>query len=143
MAIGDLSDQANDVYIGGRFMIEWWKAGDSSMYPGYVAMDDDADEIKVCATNGTPFTVVGLKSSHDIDTLYAEHIDLFGYVLGQGTRLWIAHDTDAQALAKGQMVLRSAAIAGMIESGNTVEVSIGRSTRTVATAADVFCDITT
>lgn len=139
MAIGNLSDlPAADVYIGGPVVIEWFQPGDGSMKPGFVAMEDDADEIKIAAAGTTqPFCVVGLLPWHDLDTVYligsaATGEAIFGYLLGVGTKLRVAKDGGTEALAKANSLITSDRDAGHVGVGTTTALKVGKAIRTVA-----------
>lgn len=145
MAIQELSAVAEDTYVGGNFYMMWWNAGDALHQCGYVVADhatNDA-EVIVCATSGVPYGVGALQADVDIDTAFTDGVMYQYYVLHAGTVLRIPHDADAQACLKGAAMLRSAAIAGMVEAGTTAGVVVGYSLKTYDTCADVYLELVT
>ena len=145
MAIAELSASASDTYIGGSFFIVWFNAGDALHQCGYVVSDhatNDA-EVIVCATSGTPFAVTALQADLDIDTAVTDGVMYEYYALHAGTALRVAHDTDADATFKGTAFLRSAAIAGMVESGTTAGLVVGYGLKTYDAAADKYVELIT
>lgn len=139
MAIGNLSDlPANDIYMGGPWVVEWFQPGDGSMKPGFVGMEDDADEIKIAAAGATqPFCVVGLLPWHDIDTVYtigsnAAGEAIFGYLLGVGTKLRVAKDGGTEAIAKANTLITSDRDAGHVGVGTTTALKVGKALRALA-----------
>lgn len=145
MAIAELSASAADTYIGGLFYMMWWEAGDSSHQCGYVISDDATadEEVLVCATGGTPFGVTALQADLDIDSSVTSGKMYEYYALHAGTALRIGHDTDADATFKGTAFLRSAAIAGLVESGSTAGVVVGYGLKTYDAAADMYVELIT
>lgn len=119
MANTDLSYYANDVYIGGSFLLEWREAGAAGILPGYILTADtgDAAEIKVCATNSTSICgQAALKATQDIDTGYTSGDSFPLFHLGQGTHTWAKNDGGGSgALEIGQNVVRSDLTAGTLE----------------------------
>jgi len=69
---------------------EYFQAGDSSLKPGYVAMYDDADEVKICTSTGKPIGVVGCDADHDLGTVYAAGERVPIYPLGCGVDIYVA-----------------------------------------------------
>jgi len=133
----DLSDyDVSDPYIGGQMVVMWFQAGDSSMKAGYLCMDDDADEVKVCAVDGQPFALVGKMPTVDIDTEITSGDGMFVY-LPAGTLVWMAHDTADQTVNKGSIIDRSDAVAGKVETATDITaISIARSAELIATGGD-------
>ena len=69
---------------------EYYQAGDSSMKPGYVCMEDDADEVKICTSTGKPLGIVGCDADHDLGTVYAAGERIPVYPLGCGVDIYVA-----------------------------------------------------
>ena len=137
MALDDLSDTANDTYVGGSFYMMWWEAGDSTMKAGLVCSDDATadEEIIVCAVNGIPFAVTALQATVDINTAVTAGVMYEYYRLHTGTVLRLVHEDDAGTMAKGQaMVISINGDAGTIQSGTTAEKVVGYSMEYDATA---------
>lgn len=145
MAIQELSAVANDTYVGGNFYIMWWLAGDALHQPGYMVADHASNdaEVIVCATGGQPFAVGALPNDADIDTAFTDAKMYPYYLLHIGTALRIAHDADAQASLKGAAFIRSAAIAGMIETGTTQGIVVGYGMKTYDVCADKYLELIT
>ncbi len=145
MAIAELSASASDTYIGGVFYMVWFEAGDSSHQCGYVISDDATsdEEVIVCATGGTPFAVTALQADLDIDTSVTAGTMYEYYALHAGTALRVGHDTDADATFKGTAFIRSAAIAGLVESGTTAGLVVGYGLKTYDVAADKYVELIT
>lgn len=68
---------------------EYYQAGDSSLKPGYVAMFDDADEVKICTSTGQPIGIVGCDADHDLSTVYAAGERIPIYPLGCGVDIYV------------------------------------------------------
>lgn len=84
---------------------EYWQAGDSLMKPGYVCMEDDADEVKICISTGTPYGIIGCDADHDLGTVYAEGERIPVYPLGCGVDIYVAcKDALAITLTKGAII---------------------------------------
>jgi hypothetical protein len=135
----DLSHyNVSDPFIGGQMLVMWFQAGDGNMKAGYVCQDDDADEVKVCATDGQAFAVVGKLPDVDVDTAITSGDAMFVY-LRAGTLSWLAHDGTNQTVTKGGYIARSDGTAGKVEnfsySDGTSELAsaIGMGVETIAT----------
>lgn len=137
MALGNLTDQYKSIWHGGSYVVMWFQAGDGNMRPGMVCSDDDADEVKVCAIDGTPFGIVNELATADLDTAITAGLAMEVFPIGQGAKLSVAHDTQTQNSAKGGLVIRSATTAGTIENGTTAGVVVGMALELIA-AADKF-----
>jgi len=145
MAIAELSASASDCYVGGAFYLMWWNAGDALHQCGYVVADhatNDA-EVIVCGTGGVPYGVCALQADLDIDSVITDGAMYAYYVLHAGTALRVPHDADAAAYLKGAAVIRSAAIAGLVEAGTTAGVVVGYTLKTTDVAADTWIEVIT
>lgn len=146
MAIQELSAvPASDTYVGGNFYLMWWLAGDALHQTGYVVADhatNDA-EVIVCGVGDKPYGVGALQADVDIDTAFSDGSTYSYYLLHAGTILRIAHDADAQASLKGAAFIRSAALAGMVETGTTDQYVVGWGMRTYDTTADLYLKLIT
>jgi len=92
MANTDLSYYANDVLVAGDPIVLWVEAGDSSILPGYVVEQEDANEVVINGTTtAVPFGIAGLKIDQDVDTAYSEGEAIFIYPIGQGIIVWVKH----------------------------------------------------
>jgi len=69
---------------------EYYQAGDSLMKPGYICMEDDADEVKICTSTGAPLGVIGCDADHDLGTVYAAGERIPVYPLGCGVDIYVA-----------------------------------------------------
>lgn len=69
---------------------EYYQAGDSLMKPGYVCMEDDADEVKICTSTGKPLGIIGCDADHDLGTVYTVGERIPVYPLGCGVDLYVA-----------------------------------------------------
>lgn len=145
MAIQELSAVANDTYVGGNFYLMWWLTGDALHQTGYVVADHASNdaEVIVCATGGRPFAVGALPSDADIDTPFPDGYMFPYYLLHAGTVLRVAHDEDAQASLKGAAFIRSAADAGMVETGTTQGIIVGFGMKTYDVCADKYLELIT
>ncbi|MHA1795222.1 MAG: hypothetical protein ACTSUK_03860 [Promethearchaeota archaeon] len=144
MAATDLSYYANDPYIGGPYAVRWFQAGDGNMKAGYVCMDDDEDEVKICATNGVPFGVIGRSPAVDLDTAISSGEPVKVYIIGVGTMMWLKHDGTNQTVTKGGHLARSDGTAGAVENfsytdgavaTDTLQVVVGKGIERVATSS--------
>lgn len=145
MAIQELSAVANDTYVGGNFYLMWWLSGDALHQTGYVVADHASNdaEVIVCATGGQPFGVAALHASTDIDSPFSDAVMYPYYLLHCGTALRVAHDADAQASLKGAAFIRSAALAGMVETGTTNGIVVGYGLKTYDACADKYLELIT
>jgi hypothetical protein len=116
---------------------DWYQAGDSSIYPAYAVMEDDADEVKVCATNGAPIGIAGCQSYHDLNTAFTAGKRLPVWRIGCGATVWSTLDGNAtETLDKGALLLRSANTAGTLDLGATAVIEyVGRLYERTTTAA--------
>ena len=139
MVAGNLSDvPANDTYVGGSFVIEWFEAGDSAHKCGEVVEAEstgNAGEVIVCSTDGIPFAVLGLQADLDIDTDVTEGLSYMYYLLHAGTILRIPHDETAETGIRGEACIRSAAVGGSVYKGTTAGVVVGYLVRDDTTCA--------
>ena len=97
---------------------EYFQAGDSSCKPGYIVMEDDNDEVKLCISTAKPIGVVGCDADHDLSTVYAagERIPIF--MLGSGVDIYVYHGGKASdTVEKGSMMetASSTTYAGMMQ----------------------------
>ena len=129
---------------------DWYQAGDSSMKPGYIAMEDDLDEIKICTANGFPIGIVGCPSYHDLNTVFTagEKIPLFPR--GCGVVMYVAFDDDtgATTYTRNSILTIDDANAGCAMAWsytdqdsaltNTLAYTIGYLTQEVTTTADAL-----
>jgi len=140
MAAGNLSDvPANDTYVGGNFIIEWFEAGDSAHKCGEVVEAEasgNAGEVIVCSVDGIPFAVTGLQADLDIDTDVTEGLPYMYYLLHAGTVLRIPHDATTETGIRGEGCIRSDAIGGAVEKGTTAGAVVGYLVRDDTTCAD-------
>ena len=83
----------------------YYQAGDSLMKPGYIVMEDDADEVKLCTSTGKPIGVVGCDADHDLGTVYAAGERIPIYPLGSGVDIYVAcMDATTIAVIKGSII---------------------------------------
>jgi len=141
--MANLSDTANDTYIGGQFYIMWWEAGDSSHKCGEVIMDDNQEEVKICSTSGQPCGFTALQAAVDIDTDVTSGVTYQYYCRKMGTVLYLYHDTGTGAIAKSQLICRSDAVAGanekkFIQGGALEDIETGISLGKVASPASTW-----
>ncbi len=84
---------------------EYYQAGDSSMKPGYIVMEDDADEVKICTATGKPIGVVGCDADHDLATAYTAGERIPIYPLGCGVDIYVACiDATTITVVKGGVI---------------------------------------
>ncbi len=84
---------------------EYFQAGDSLCYPGYVVMHDDSDEVKICTTTGKPIGIVGCDADHDLATVYTSGERIPVYPLGCGVDIYVAsRDTTTVTVEKGSIM---------------------------------------
>lgn len=96
---------------------KYFQAGDSSIKPGYVVMEDDADEVKICSTSGTPIGVAGCPAYHDLNTVYTAGERVPVYMLGSGVEIYVLHDgNSADTIEKGMQLQSSDNTAGMVDA---------------------------
>lgn len=84
---------------------EYFQAGDSSCKPGYLVMEDDKDEVKLCISTAKPIGVVGCDADHDLSTAYTagERIPIF--MLGSGVDIYVYHGGKAgDSVEKGSIM---------------------------------------
>jgi len=99
---------------------QWYQAGDSSIYIGYVTEHTDADEVIICAT-GSKNTcgvcgIAGYPSWHERDSAFTEGTRLPVWMLGCGAIVMVTHDANATyTLKKGDYLLSSDKTAGLVE----------------------------
>ena len=141
--MADLSATANDTYIGGQFWIAWWEAGDGSHKCGEVIMDDVVEEVKICSTSGQPCGFTALQPDVDIDTDLTSGITYQYYCRKMGTVLYLYHDAGTGAIAKGQLICRSDAVAGSnerkwMQGGALEDIETGISFGKVASPASTW-----
>ena len=130
---------------------EWYQAGDSSIKPSYLVMEDDADEVKICSTSGKPIGVAGCPSYHDLNTAFSVGERVPVWMLGSGVKIMVLHDgNSAEAVTKGAKLQSSSSTAGAVrlkpdytskdttyaytefsERGDTDNFVIGRAAETV------------
>jgi len=130
---------------------KYFQAGAATIYPSYVVMEDDADEVKICSTTGKPIGVSGCPAYQDLNTAFASGVRVPVYMLGSGVEIYVLHDgSSAEAVTKGMKLQTSSSDAGMIrikpiytaktttynlaqfsERGDTDNFVIGRATQTV------------
>ena len=141
MAIEELSTRASDCYIGGNFNMIWRLAGDSVHQCAYVVEGDASvnGEVIACSTDGLPLAVTALQASLDIDTEVTEGVMYEYYLLHSATMLWLPHDTNADAIVEGDSLIRSASVAGMVDTPATsVANVVGWIIEKLAAAVDLY-----
>lgn len=118
MALASLSDSFKEILAGGTGIVMWFQAGDGTMKPGYICIDDDADEVKIATASAAtiPFGVVGTKPTLDIDTAHASGLDIPVFILGGASIVHVGHDASTEAAAKGQQFRLSTETAATVES---------------------------
>jgi len=128
--------------------IEWYQAGDSSMYPGHVAIRDDADEVKIAtASAANPLGIVGCESYRDLNTAYTAGQMVPIYPCGSGVIIYVLHDDDtgATTLIRGQLFQVDDANAGCVMlwgygdgavATDTISGVVGRLTQDVTISGD-------
>ncbi len=94
----------------------WYQAGDSSMYPSYLAQEDDADEVKICAASARPIGIVGCPTYHDLNTAYTAGEKVPIWMRGCGVIIYVLHDDDtgATTLDRGTALVTDDANAGCV-----------------------------
>ena len=141
MALGNLSDQYKDVWLGGKYLVQWWQAGDGSMRAGMVCSDDDADEVKLCVVDGIPFGVIAYCPYIDLDTAHVIGTAIPMHPIGSGGMLAVAHDTQVENSEKGGLVrISTSTTAGCIENGSTAGKVVGVAQELIA-SADKFVKV--
>lgn len=84
---------------------EYYQAGDSLCKPGYIVMEDDADEVKICTSTGKPIGVVGCDADHDLGTVYTAGERMPVFPLGCGVDLYVACiDATTITVVKGGII---------------------------------------
>ena len=53
---------------------EWFQAGDGTIKPSYVVMEDDIDEVTICTADLAPIGIAGAISYLDLNTAYTSGI---------------------------------------------------------------------
>ncbi len=88
---------------------DYYQAGDSSIYPGTIVMEDDADEVKQCTSTGKPIGVADCDADHDLSTVYAagERIPIWG--LGSGVDIYVKHGGEASDTVEKGSIMQTAA----------------------------------
>lgn len=111
---------------------KWYQAGDGSTKPSYLVMEDDADEVKVCSTSGTPIGVAAARGDQDLNTVYTSGERIPVYWKGSGVEIMVLWDGVAPiSLKKYESQLeRSATTAGSV----TIRASYSIPTSTTAVA---------
>lgn len=123
------------IALSGREGPMWFQAGDSSIYIGYAVEFDDADEVKVAATNATaPIGIAGCPSWHDNTAVFAAGVRMPVWMIGCGAEVWATHDgvagNGSLALQYGDPVARSNSTAGLLEEDANYDLTtLGRITR--------------
>ena len=92
---------------------KYFQAGDGNIKPGYVVMEDDADEVKICSTSGHPIGVAGCPAYHDLNTTFVAGERVPIYMLGSGVEIYVLHDgNSAESVTKGAKAQTSSSTAG-------------------------------
>lgn len=136
MALGNLSDKRKDVWCGGKYLVKWFQTGTADIKAGYVVAEDDADEVKICPTSGIPAGVSGALPWIDLDTLFSAGISIPVFPIGLGALLMIGHDATVEAIAKGELCITSATVAGTAFKGTTAGRVVGIYQETLSAGAD-------
>lgn len=77
---------------------KWFKAGDSSIYIGYVVHYEDADEVKVMPIDQLEAAgIAGCPSYKDNTTVFAENDRVPVWLCGCGAEVWATHDAAASS----------------------------------------------
>lgn len=94
---------------------QYFQAGDSLIKPSYVVMEDDNDEVKICATSGHPFGVAGCPAYHDMNTVYTVGVRVRVWLLGSGVEIMLLHDANTgESITKGMNLIASTGTAGHV-----------------------------
>lgn len=123
------------IALSGKEGPAWFQAGDSSIYIGYNVMYDDADEVKVAATNATAsIGIAGCPSWHDNTAVFAAGVRMPVWLIGCGAEVWATHDgvagNGSLALQYGDLLCRSNSTAGLLEEDTDYDLTtLGRITR--------------
>jgi len=85
---------------------EYYQAGAStSLKPGMIVMEDDADEVKECTSTGIPIGVVGCDADHDLGTAYSAGERVPIYPLGCGVDIYVKSGDDTTiSIVKGDII---------------------------------------
>lgn len=139
-----------EIALSGLQGPDWFQAGDSSIYPGYVVEYEDADEVVVMPTTiSTEIAgVAGCPSYHDSASAFTAGYRVPVYLRGCGATVWVTHDGVAGdstlAVKFGDVLTYSNSTAGLVEIDAAYDIdSLGMCQRyalvTDGTALNIRC----
>lgn len=96
----------------------WYQAGDGNMQPGYLCMEDDADQVKIWNNTGEPRDIVGVvgsKASQDLNSTYDSGSRIPVWHIGTGVEIRVLHDgNSAESIKKGLPIIASTSENGKV-----------------------------
>lgn len=123
------------IALNGSTGPKWFQADATGIYPGYLVMYADADEIKVATTSAAKLVgVAGLPSYMDNTATFAAGKRVPVWMKGCGAEVWVTHDGTAGngtlAVEFGDVLTFSNTTAGLVEVDAALDlISIGWVTR--------------
>ncbi len=105
------------VQLNGNEGPDWFQAGAATIYPSYLVMEDDADEVTICGTDARPIGIAGCPSYHDLNTAYSSGEKLPVWMRGCGVVIYALFDDGSNdaTLDRGNAVRSSGDTAGCME----------------------------
>ena len=94
----------------------WYQAGAGTIYPSYLVMEDDSDEVTICATSARPIGIAGCPTYHDLNTAYTSGVMIPVWRRGCGVVIYVLHDDDtgAATIDRGTPLVTDDANAGCV-----------------------------
>lgn len=141
-----------EIALNGLEGPDWFQAGDSSIYPGYVVEYEDPDEVVVMPTTITTEIagVAGCPSYHDNTAAFTAGVRVPVYMRGCGAIVYVTHDgvagNGSLAVKFGDVLTYSNSTAGLVEVDAAADIdTLGRCHRyaliTNGTAKNIRCKL--
>ena len=94
----------------------WFQAGDATIKPSYVVMEDDIDEVTICTADAPPIGIAGCPSYHDLNTVFSSGDPIPVWLRGCGVSIYVAFDNDtgAATYTRGSILVSDDANSGCV-----------------------------